>query len=420
MKGTTYIIGLGVAGLSTAVRLVENGHSVALFDGAKVAGGRCRSFHDSKLDCLIDNGNHLLLSGNKSAISYLDLLGARDELQIANEATFPFFDLENHQRWSVEMNAGAIPLWIFDRKKTVPGVRMSEYLSTLKFPFASADNTISDLTNEHGQLFKRFWEPMTWAVLNTTPDRASAQLMWAVFRETFAKGGSACCPMIARRGLSETFVNPALRYLETARVAPTFACPLKHVEIRDGQISTLHLGERAILLSPDDRVVFALPRVQVGKFLPDIMIPDGDAAIVNAHFRLAHPLSKEHAIPFIGLINAKAHWIFTRDNIISLTISAADALGLDRISEEDLLPELWSEVIMALKLPDTASYEAGRLIRERRATFDQSPDSVKRRPKTQSVFKNLVLAGDWVDTSLPATIEGSIRSGEMAAKVLTS
>ena len=152
----------------------------------------------------------------------------------------------------------------------------------------------------------------------------------------------------------------------------------------------------------------------------DSSIPDGDTAIVNAHFKMPATWSADNAPPLLGLVNSKTQWIFTRGNIISLTISAADALGLDRIAEDDLLPQLWAEVVAALGLPAETTYDAGRLIRERRATFEQSPESVAKRPATKTQFSNLVLAGDWTDTGLPATIEGSIRSGEMVAKAILS
>ena len=420
MSGTVHIVGLGVAGLSAAVRLADAGCDVKLYDGAKVAGGRCRSFHDAKLDCLIDNGNHLLLSGNKSALSYLDLLGARHEREIADEATFPFYDHKSSERWSVILDKGFIPWWVLKKSRSIPGVRLSEFASTLKFPFAGAKATIESLTGKTGKLFERFWEPMTWAVLNTTPERASAKLMWAVFAETFAKGGGYCKPMIAKRGLSETFVDPALAFLEAKGIEPQFNTPLKEMELADGKVTRLHLGDEAITLGKQDTVVLAVPRIQAARILPDNSMPDGDTVIVNAHFKMADTWSADNAPPLVGLVNAKTHWIFTRGNIISLTISAADALGLDRISEDDLLPQLWDEVIAALDLPASTTYEAGRLIRERRATFDQSPESVAKRPAAQTQYSNLVLAGDWTDTGVPATIEGSIRSGEMAAKAVLS
>ncbi|MEP3630837.1 MAG: hydroxysqualene dehydroxylase HpnE [Hyphomicrobiales bacterium] len=420
MSGTVHIVGLGVAGLSAAVRLAYAGCDVKLYDGAKAAGGRCRSFHDAKLDCLIDNGNHLLLSGNKSALSYLDLLNAQHELEIADAATFPFYDHASNERWSVTLDKGLIPWWVLKKSRSIPGVRLSEFASALKFPFAGAQATIESLTGKTGKLFERFWEPMTWAVLNTTPDRASAKLMWSVFAETFAKGGTYCKPMIAKRGLSETFVDPALAFLETKGIKPQFNTPLKEMEMANGKVTRVHLGDEVIDLGTQDTVVLAVPRAQAARILSDSLIPDGDTAIVNAHFKMTDTWSADELPPLLGLVNSKTHWIFVRGNIISLTISAADALGLDRISEDDLLPQLWDEVVAALDLPTGTTYDAGRLIRERRATFDQSPESVAKRPAAQTQFSNLVLAGDWTDTGVPATIEGSIRSGEMAAKAVLS
>ena len=74
-----HIIGAGLSGLSAALQLLDKGYRIAIHEGAGEAGGRCRSFHDVALDCLIDNGNHLLLSGNTSAMRFLDRVNARDE-----------------------------------------------------------------------------------------------------------------------------------------------------------------------------------------------------------------------------------------------------------------------------------------------------------------------------------------------------
>ncbi|MEM8794063.1 MAG: hydroxysqualene dehydroxylase HpnE [Pseudomonadota bacterium] len=416
MTRTIHIVGLGVAGLSAAVRLAARGETLRLYEGAKVAGGRCRSFHDAKLDCLIDNGNHLLLSGNRSALSYLDLLGARDELAIADTAHFPFVDLKSKERWSVTLSDGLIPWWALRKKTRIPGVKLSEFAPALRLPFTGDNATIAGLTGTDGALYDRFWEPMTWAVLNTTPERASAMLMWNVFRETFAKGGAACRPMIARRGLSETFVDPALTYLAAKGIIPEYNRPLKDLTVVNGRVSTLHFTDESIDLASDDMLLLALPRAAAARFVGENRVPSGDACIVNAHFRLAEPLPRDSTPPLLGLLNAKTHWIFTRSDIVSLTISAADALGLDRISEDELLPDLWSEVTEALGLEGNYTYTAGRLIRERRATFDQSPESVALRPPFQGPHSNMILAGDWVNTKLPATIEGAVRSGELAAQ----
>src|SRR5271163_3167970 len=99
MGPRTHVIGAGLAGLSAAIRLTEAGHRVVLYESGPQAGGRCRSYFDEALGCRIDNGNHLLLSGNRSALAYLTLIGAGESLTGPAEARFPFIDLATGQRW---------------------------------------------------------------------------------------------------------------------------------------------------------------------------------------------------------------------------------------------------------------------------------------------------------------------------------
>ncbi len=108
-----HVIGAGLSGLSTALQLMDKGFKVQIHEAAGQAGGRCRSFHDAALDCLIDNGNHLLLSGNLSAMAFLRRVGAADRLAGPPEARLNFVDLRSGERWTFRPNRGVIPWWIF-------------------------------------------------------------------------------------------------------------------------------------------------------------------------------------------------------------------------------------------------------------------------------------------------------------------
>ena len=413
MSGTVHIVGAGLAGLSTAVQLTGQGVPVRLYEAAKFAGGRCRTFHDPRLGRDVDNGNHLLLSGNTSAGAYLKAIGATDKMRTLPEAAFPFVDLASDERWSVHMNEGRLPWWVASRGRRVPGTGLWDYLKGIKLAFAGAGRTVAQAVTDRGPLWQRFWEPMTLAALNTTPDRAAAPLLWRVLAETFAKGGAHCRPMLAPNGLGTALVDPAVDWLAAHNAPIAFEHALKGVTNEGERLQALHFTNGATVeLGPQDRVVLALPPSRLKAVLPWIDVPDDDAAILNAHFLVDDP-ALPRAAPITGLVNADTHWVFVKGDVVSLTVSAADRLGMMSRDPVALGPVLWAETAKALNL--STQPHATRINKERRATFVQSPDQVARRPACRTPVTNLFLAGDATDTGLPATIEGAIRSGETAA-----
>ena len=117
--GSVHVVGAGLAGLAASVALADQGHAVTLYDAGPQAGGRCRSYHDPSLEMRIDNGNHLVLSGNRAALGYLDMVGARDRLTGPGKAHFPFVDLATGERWTLRANDGPIPWWILQPTRRV-------------------------------------------------------------------------------------------------------------------------------------------------------------------------------------------------------------------------------------------------------------------------------------------------------------
>jgi hydroxysqualene dehydroxylase len=408
-QGTIHIVGAGLAGLAAAVRMAQSGRRVALYEGAGHAGGRCRSYHDTALDRRIDNGNHLLFSGNHAAMGYLRAIGAGDTLDGPAQAEFPFLDLETGEDWRIKLDPGRVQLGLLSAERRIPGTTVMDYLGGLKFLTAGVGKTVAQCFDTTRPMYRRFWEPLAVAALNTSGDEGMARLMWPVLRETFGKGEAASRPRYVRDGLSESFIEPALRLLGDQGAEVRFNARLKGLTIEDNVIGALEFGDGTVPISTDDAIILAVPPQAVHGLLPDIEVPLETRAIVNGHFIL--PRSINEWTP-MGLIGGTAQWLFARGDVASVTISAADELADE---PADLIAEkVWPEIVRALNLGG-APLGAYRIVKEKRATFAQTPDQVAKRPGTHSGYGNLFLAGDWTNTGLPATIEGAIRSGNAAA-----
>ena len=267
----------------------------------------------------------------------------------------------------------------------------------------------------HGNRLRRKPRGPLREVLGAARRRGAACLLWAVLRETFAKGEAACRPRIARAGLSDAFVDPALEFLRRNGATVRLGRRLRGIDFAHGRASHLDFGTESAGLRDGESVVLAVPPVAAAALVPSLTAPKESNTIVNAHFRLAEPARFPVDLPFLGLVGGTAHWLFVRGDVASITISAAGALAAE--PAEVLARKTWHDVAGALGLDRTA-VPAYRVVKERRATFDQTPAEVGRRPGTRTGFANLYLAGDWIDTGLPATIEGAVRSGHMAARAV--
>ena len=410
MARRVHVIGAGLAGLAASVRLASDGATVALYEATAQPGGRCRSYLDHGTGMMIDNGNHLLLSGNHAARAYLRAIGAEGGLEGPPAAEFPFIDLGTRQRWTLRLNDGRLPFWILDPRRRVPDTRVVDYVRFGRLLWTGDDIAICERVSCTGPVYDRLLHPLLLAALNIDPAQGSARLAAQVLRETLAAGGKACHPLIARQGLGPVFIEPAIDFLRSRAVTIEMHRELRAVTVRDGAIAELDFGADRVALAPEDAVVLAVPSYVAASIVEGVKTPTAFRAIVNAHFRIDPPAD---VATMIGVLNATTEWIFAFPGRLSVTISNADRL-LDR-PRDDLAAAIWDEVAAVTGIG--APLPAWQIVRERRATFAATPEQNAKRSGPRTDRRNLFLAGDWTDTGLPATIEGAIRSGHRAAQL---
>src|SRR5215831_12353823 len=409
--GTIHIIGAGLAGLAAAERACRSHQAVAIHEATAYAGGQCRSYHDQATGMTIDNGTHLLLSGNHAALTFTEVIGSRSGLRGPEEAQFSFVDIANDERWTLRFGDGRFPWWVFDKDRRVPQTGLVDYLSLARLAWIPTDKPIGEVMNCSGPIYDRFLEPLLLAALNIAPREGSAKLAGAIVRETLALGGQACRPLLAYEGLGSVFIEPAIIHLRQRGAAISFEDELIELLFGNGRVSRMRFAKQAIDVGENDAIILAVPPYVATSLIPDLIAPSSFRGIVNAHFRADPPA---HLPPMLGIINGTCEWMFPLQGRISATIS--DGGRLFDMPRAELAQIIWNDIAKVAKLPNTLP--PWQIVRERRATFAATPEQNARRPAAETAWNNLILAGDWTQTGLPATIEGAVRSGYRAADLV--
>jgi glycine/D-amino acid oxidase-like deaminating enzyme len=411
---TFHIVGSGVAGLAAAVRAVERGAKVRLYEAAPQAGGRCRTVFASD-GFSHDNGTHVLLGANPRALDFLKRIDALDRWVEPEPDGLPVFDLRNGEMRHV----GVSPLsWLrADRRPEGFGLADIPRLARLVAPLP--DRAIGSIFAGR-PILDSFVDPLTVAVLNTPVETASARRLGRALRQVARPGGGRL--FIAREGLGPDLVAPALDWLAARGVAFETGARLRSLEVREGRVEALVLAGERVAVGEGERVILALPPQEIARLIPQVRTPDQFEPIVNAHFAIRRTGCAEKASRssspsprFIGMRGALSQWLLVRHDHVSVTVSAAGS-SVDE-NPDALSTRIWNEIAPAMLAAGmhVVRGEGSRVVKEKRATIRQEagPD----RTLLVSPYRNLALAGDWI-SDLPATIESATISGEDSVAAL--
>ncbi len=437
MSKRVVIIGGGFAGLDAGVRLSERGYEVLLLERRNHLGGRAYSFIDAKTGDVVDNGQHLFMGCYHHTIAFLEKIGRLDRLKFQDRPRVDFLDAEGFT--SFDCPPLPAPLNVLAGLLRMKGIGIGDKLRAFNVGRAIKGNgrlspgalTVDQWLDELGQsarIKKRFWQPMVVATLNQSPDIASARMLKVVLQEAFGGDSKSARIGISRVGLNDLYTDGACDFIKTRGGDVQTGSQVQRLVIERGVVVAIELkdGQRV----EGDYFISAVAPEALFAILPDELRNKefaqlealGSSPIVSINLWFDRPIIDRE---FVGLLGTRSQWIFNKDLILSpgkqqnqvaVIISAArDFVDWTR---NDLVEMAISELHELLPASRAASLLHSVIVKEREATLSHTVESDSLRPGPRTSIPNLILAGDWTDTGLPATIESAVMSGDVAADMI--
>jgi hypothetical protein len=407
-RPTVHVVGAGVSGLSAAVSLAAAAEAqIVVHESAAIAGGRRRPLFDEASQTAFDSGADFVLSSWTSALALIEAVGARAQWREAAPDGIAFADLATGERWRLRLGRGRFPWRLLDRRNRPPGVALGDFWPGARLARApAAAARLVDYAPRFGTAAERLWRPFALAALNADLERASARLAGAALAASRWGGATLLKPS---RGLARGLVEPALKTLARRGAATRFERKLVGLAFADGRVAALDFVHDRVDLAPGDAVILATPPQEATALAPGLAAPQDFAAAVHVHF--AAPAARD-APPILGVANGAIHWLLSGED--SMTAVVRDAGALIERPRDQLAAAAWRDVAALTGQRDAVP--AWRVVKRKRAAFAATPEQDALRPGGDTRWPNLFLAGAYVQTGLPDCLEGSARSGAMAAE----
>jgi zeta-carotene desaturase len=419
------VIGGGFAGLSAATALAEQRVRVLVVEARPTLGGRATAFTDPATGERVDNGQHVLVGGYHETFSFLRRLNTAKDVYIQPDLHIDVIDREGHDS-SLKCPPLPPPLHLLGGVIGWRGIgwRDRAALVHMRRPRdGPATETVRQWLVRHRQtprLIELLWEPLAVAALNQSIDEASGAAFGGVLERMFTNSRRDCALGLPLKALDELYALPAREYIERAHGAVRLNSPAR--VICDGG-AAVRIREETIQAKA---VICATAWYALASVFPDrpaaldavLRAAESTAAspIVTVNLWFDRPVTRH---TFVGLPGRAMQWVFDKRAILGeasshLSLVSSGATALVGQSNQELIDLALGELTAALPAVRDAELRRAVVVREKRATFSVAPGQ-PRRPGVTTPIPNLFLAGDWIETGLPATIEGAVVSGHRAA-----
>lgn len=436
------VIGGGFAGLSAAVALADRGARVVVLEARPRLGGRATSFVDRVTGDEIDNGQHVIFGCYHETFRFLRAIGAGSDVYFQPSLHVPYIDRGNVP---VSLQSAHLPppFHLIAAVLECDAIRVTERLAVLRMigplrhagrdrrghwrdGVAGTDETVREWLMRHGQgsrLRELLWEPLALAALNQQPDKAAAAPFARVLADLCGRHPFDAALGIPARPLVQFYAQPARRFIESRGGEVRTNAPGRLIVLNRRLVGVENRGE----LLTGRAVISAVPWFSLARLFGDrpralrrlITRAEGmaSAPIATVNLWFDRPVLEE---PFVGLVGRTMQWVFDKrfafgaaTSHLSLVSSGAESLM--RMSNASLVRLAVEELRAAFPSARGVTLEHASAIRERRATFSLAPGQPQR-PDTKTSIGGLFLAGDWIETGLPSTIESAVASGHRSAE----
>ncbi|GAB4552607.1 MAG: hydroxysqualene dehydroxylase HpnE [Phycisphaerales bacterium] len=416
------VVGGGIAGITASIELAREGVRVLLLETRKKLGGRATSHTDQKTGETIDNCQHVALGCCTNYLRLCELLGVLDRIEWqrtihwyeaggvrSDMAPSDWAPAPGHYGWSL-LTASFLD---FEEKTALTGAMLAALACDRR---RHTDRTFDDWLRERGQsrrLIERFWVPVMVSACNVLPERLCASVGLHVLQEGFLAHRDSAAMGVSRVPLVELY--------DRAEGVIAGAGGAMRLGTGVGEVHERHVVTTGGETIGAGRVVCALPAERAAKVIAvedarvRAMARVEHSPILGVHLKFDRPVMEK---PNAVLVGRATHWLFRKDHAgahAHAVISGADAwMGMN---EEAIVAKVLGDVHACIPSSESARVTWARAVKEKRATFVPSIEAERERPGTLG-GSSLVLAGDFVQTGWPATMEGATRSGLMAASAV--